>query len=328
MKTASTTAMTTSPQAAVGRTRHVLLWPVVVCGLFMPIPFACAQSNELDSGSTYRRDVSEVRLAFVATDEHDQPVRELKPQDFAVVDDEQIIRKFRSFVPAGAIKLDLTVLVDCSDSVLPKFDREMTSVVKLLEQTPATSAYNLSISIFTFRELEASVMCRGDCRTVFTPDRIVTLPRGGATPLFDAIRSAADSILRSPRQDASQVVVLFSDGQDTVSLASFREASRDLLGTGAQLYAVDIGDTRHPSAGTTVLKALADESGGRYLPFDKNASDILNTILGDVQAARIVTYEMPQSNAEFHSVRILPTRNLSLQFHSRQGYYRRRSDAY
>jgi VWFA-related protein len=320
--------MTTSPQAAAGRTYHVLLWPIVICGLCMPMPFACAQSSEIDSGSTYRSDVSEVRLAFVATDEHDQPVSDLKPQDFVVVDDEQIIRKFRSFVAAGVIQLDLTVLVDCSDSVLPKFDLEMRSVLKLLEQTTATSGYNLSISILTFRELEASVKCRDDCSTVFTPERIVTVPRGGATPLFDAIRLAADVILHSPRQDAGQVAVLFSDGQDTISLASFREASRELLSSGAQLYAVDLGDTRHPSAGTTVLKALADESGGRYIPFDKNASDILKMILGDAQAARIVTYEMPQSNAEFHSVRILPTRNLSLQFHSRHGYYRRHGDAY
>ena len=321
--------MTTPPQAAVGRNSHGLpLWSIVASILLMPPAFAHAQSTEIDFGPTYRRDVSEVRLAFVATDEHDQPVSELKPQDFVVVDDEQIIRKFRSFVVAGVIKLDLTVLVDCSDSVLPKFDREMRSVLKLLEQTPATSGYNLSISILTFRELEASVKCRDDCRTMFTPERIVTLPRGGATPLFDAVRLAADSILHRPRPDAAQVVVLFSDGQDTISLASFRETSRDLLSTGAQLYAVDVGDTRHPSPGTTVLKALADESGGRYIQFDKSASDILKMILGDTQAARIVTYEMPRSNAEFHSVRILPTRNLSLQFHSRQGYHRRYGDAY
>jgi Mg-chelatase subunit ChlD len=321
--------MTTLSQAAVGCNRHgSLLGSLVVCSLFIPLTFACAQSSEIDFGPTYRRDVSEVRLAFVATDQHDQPVSDLKPQDFVVVDDEHIVRKFRSFVDASVIKLDLTVLVDCSDSVLPKFDREMRSVMKLLEQTPATSGYNLSISIFTFRGLEARAMCRDDCRTVFTPDRIITLPRGGATPLFDAIRLATDSILHSSRPDAAQVAVLFSDGQDTISLASFREVSRDLLSTGAQLYAVDVGDTRHPSAGTTTLKALADESGGRYIQFDKDASDILKMILGDTQAARIVTYEMPPSNAEFHSVRILPTRNLSLQFHSRQGYHRRYGDAY
>jgi VWFA-related protein len=320
--------MTPLPQAAVGRNPHGLLWPFVVCSLFMPLAFAWAQSSESESGSTYRSNVSEVRLTFVATDERDQPVSELKPQDFVVVDDERIIRRFRSFDAAGVIKLDLTVLVDCSDSVLPKFDREMRSVVKLLERNSTTAAYDISVSIFAFRELEASLMCRGDCRTAFTPDRIVTLPRGGATPLFDAIRLAANSALQSPRQDASPVVVLFSDGQDTISLASFREASRDLLSSGAQLYAVDVGDIRHPTAGTTVLKALADESGGRYMQFDKNESGIMKAILGDMQAARVVTYEMPQSNAEFHSVRILPTRNLSLQFHSRQGYYRRRSDAY
>ena len=50
--------------------------------------------------------------------------------------------------------------------------------------------------------------------------------------------------------------------------------------------------------------------------------EVFNSVVSDLHSARLVTYALPESGSTFHSVRILPTRNLTLQFRCRRGYYR------
>ncbi len=73
-------------------------------------PSGSGESSHL----TYLRTVSEVRLVFFATDEHNHLVEGLQKNDFAVVDDERVIREFRSFTRSDVIKLDVVVLMDSS----------------------------------------------------------------------------------------------------------------------------------------------------------------------------------------------------------------------
>jgi hypothetical protein len=47
-----------------------------------------------------------------------------------------------------------------------------------------------------------------------------------------------------------------------------------------------------------------------------------------LHSARVVTYVLPESGPDFHSIRILPTHNLNLQFRCRTGYYHREGSAY
>ncbi len=56
---------------------------------------------------------------------------------------------------------------------------------------------------------------------------------------------------------------VISDGDDTISKASFREALKKVLASGAQIYAVDVTSPAQPSNGTATLQQLADDSGGR-----------------------------------------------------------------
>src|ERR1700693_1093825 len=128
-----------------------LLWPLVLVTtmasslLASPPP---GDSEEL-SNLTYHSSVSEVRLVFFATDEHNHTVEALKPDDFAVVDDEKVIRDFRSLTRSGEIKLDVIVLFDSSESVLPHFRQEMAEVLQLISQWPSNSEDNISVLSFS-----------------------------------------------------------------------------------------------------------------------------------------------------------------------------------
>jgi hypothetical protein len=92
------------------------------------------------------------------------------------------------------------------------------------------------------------------------------------------------------------------------------------VASGAQIYAVDTGNTG-PSHGSAILQRLASASGGRCIRINEGAVRIFTDIIDDLHSARVVTYALPPSRSDFHSVRILPTHNLNLQFRSRGGYY-------
>jgi hypothetical protein len=69
-------------------------------------------------------------------------------------------------------------------------------------------------------------------------------------------------------------------------------------------------------------RSLADDSGGRRLAIGEGAMEIYHDVISDLRFAHVVTYALPKSGSTFHSVRILPTRNLTLRFRCRCGYYR------
>ena len=277
-----------------------------------------AGSDEL-SNITYHSTASEVRLVFFATDGNNHAVESLQRHDFAVVDDGMVIRDFRSFDRFPAVRLDVVVLCDSSESVLPHFKEQMADVLQLVSQWPWNPED--SVSVLSFSGIDTHLVCAGDCRSSFTADRIATVPRGGSTPLFDALDTAA-SLLKQRRQpDVWPVIILFSDGDDTISKSSFHEASEEILASGAQVYAIDLSSLGQESNGTETLQRLANDSGGRCIRIGEDAVRIFHDVIEDLHSADVVTYALPKSSSEFHSIRILPTRNLNLQFHCRRGYY-------
>jgi VWFA-related protein len=287
--------------------------PNLLFGLSTP------SGSQESSNLTYHSTVSEVRLVFFATDEHNHSVEGLQKDDFAVVDDEMVIRDFRSFTRSDLIKLDVIVLIDSSESVLPHFEQEITDVVQLISQCPWGPEDNLSV--LSFSGMEAHFVCAGNCRSSFTADRLASLPKGGATPLFDAVEIAANFLIQRRQPDVWPVIILFSDGEDTISKASFHGALEKILASEAQIYAIDISSPGRPSNGTATLQRIADDSGGRRVRISEGAVRIFNDVIDDLHSARVVTYVLPESSSDFHSIRILPTHNLKLQFRCRRGYY-------
>ncbi|MFZ0998866.1 MAG: VWA domain-containing protein [Candidatus Sulfotelmatobacter sp.] len=271
------------------------------------------------SNVTYRSTASEVRLVFFATDGNDRPIQDLQKNDFAVVDDGMVIRDYRSFARSAAVRLDVIVLCDSSESVLPHLKEQTADVFQLVSQWPWNPGD--SVSVLSFSGIETHLVCAGDCRSSFTANRIAAVPRGGSTPLFDALDTAA-TLLRQRRQpDVWPVIILFSDGDDTISKSSFHEASEKILASGAQVYAIDVSRPGQESNGTAILRRLANDSGGRCIRISEGAVRIFQDVMEDLHSARVVTYALPRSSSEFHSIRILPTHNLNLQFRCRRGYY-------
>jgi VWFA-related protein len=312
-------------------TRSVLLALLVLAYALAAELFA-DDTNDSSGPPTYHSTVSEVRVTFFATDENNHPLETLTKSDFAVVDNERVVRNFRSFTHSDETSLDLVVLVDLSESVASRVRVAISDVLQLVAREQSIPDDNIAVLSFggasggtsggTFGGLRPAILCSSGCRAPDSTSKLLAVKSGGTTPLFDALIFAADFISHHRRAGVRPVMILFSDGDDTISLHSPREALQAVLDEGALIYSVDMG--KDQTSGTMFLRRVSEATGGRYfsLRFSQHdsAATVLNAVLEDLRASYVVTYDLPSHQAGFHSLRLLPTHNLNLTFHSRNGY--------
>jgi VWFA-related protein len=291
---------------------------------------AADDTNRFSGLPTYRSTVSEVRVTFFATDENNHPVATLTKSDFAVVDNELVVRNFRSFKHSDETALDVVALVDLSESVAPRFRVAMNDVLQLVAREQSIPNDNVAVLSFGGTSggmsggIRPAVLCASGCRASDSVSRLLAVKSGGTTPLFDALIFGADFISHHRRAGVRPVLILFSDGNDTISLHSPREALEAVLAGAALVYSVDMLTSEIQTSGSTFLRQVSDATGGRYfsLRFSQQdgAATVLNAVLEDLRASYVVAYDLPSHQAGFHALRLLPTHNLNLKFHSRNGY--------
>jgi VWFA-related protein len=293
-------------------------WSLAVLLAFFPCLFYASSTSD-DPLTTYHTGTSEVRISFFATDERNHPVENLGKDDFAIVDDDMVIRDFRSLVRASDTALDLVLVVDDSESVAPRFQEVQQDILKLISFESLSARDR--VSVVTFAGMRPTIFCVQDCGTPAVRQRLLAAKAEGATPLFDAVNYTARLVTSQPAPAARQVVILFSDGHDTISMASYRDAVQAMIASGALLYAVNVERSQDSSSqGSRTLQQLAESTGGRSFQLPDHAVDLLQAVLADLRASYIVTYQLPNRTAGFHSLRILPKHNLNLHFHCRKGY--------
>jgi Ca-activated chloride channel homolog len=295
----------------------LMLWGAMSYG-------AWAQTPDLRSDAIFRADASEVRIAFSTTDQNNQVMATVQPSDFAIVDRDMVVRDFRSFARSEYTRLNIALLVDTSASITPQLYQELTNVVQMVAR--AQNVPDENFSIVSFRDLKPTVVCEANCRASSADASLPVLKSGGLTPLYDTIVFASHMLGRDmsghdDARHARKILIVFSDGADTISLNSFSDALEGALNDDVAIYSVDVSSRPHGSQGTLVLRRFAINTGGRYFPIEAGGEKIVDAILEDFRATYTVAYKLPSHAAGFHQVRILPTHNLSLQFHCRLGYY-------
>lgn len=322
-----------------GHIRSVLLALFVLTDAVLTYAAADEKTNDSSTLPTYRSIVSQVQVTFFATDENNRPVAALTKSDFAVVDNGLVIRNFRSFTAADETSLDVVALVDLSESVAPRLRVAIREVEQLVAREQSIADDNVAVLYFGAEsggtsggtsgaasgaasgEIRPAILCASGCRASGSVSSLLTVKSGGATPLLDALIFASDFISHHRRAGARPVLILFSDGNDTISLHSAREALDAVVAGGALVYSVDIGKPANPSAGSMFLRQVSDASGGRYFSLQDGVANVMSAVLEDLRASYVVTYDLPSHQAGFHSLCLMPTHNLNLTFHSRNGYY-------
>jgi len=296
---------------------HSKSWPFAVLLSIFPCVFK-ASSNSGAPPVTYRTGSSEVRVTFFATDENDRLVDPLGKDDFAVVDSGMVIRDFRSLTRSNETALDVAVLADASESVAPRFPAVTERVLRLVHLGCQSDGDN--VSVVTFSGLRPQLLCTRDCGAT-AERKLRAIKAAGATPLFDALTYTARIIASRHAPEVRPVLILFSDGNDTISAASARDALDAVIASGAVLYTINLAPSGDLSKGASLLQQMAEATGGRSFSQQESTGSVLQTVLEDQRSSYVVTYQLPSREPGFHSLCILPKHNLNLRFHCRRGYY-------
>jgi len=276
-------------------------------------------ANDLPA-ATYRTTVSEVRITFFATDERNRPIDKIGKDDFAVVDNGIVVRDFRSLVRSDETAVDVVAVLDASESVAPRFQATVNDVLQLVSQRQLASDDNISVMAFGGLQ-QPVVICARNCRSAAAAQELLAVKAAGATPLFDALAEGAKFISKRQTPDVRPVLILFSDGDDTISNTSARDALEAIISSGALLYTIDLNKPGDASKGSEALQQMAEMTGGRYFSGREGAVRVLRAALEDLRTSYVVTYQLPSHTVGFHSLRILPKHKLNLRFHCRNGYY-------
>jgi len=220
----------------------------------------CLVSAAQESDTTFKVDVKLVNVFVTVTDKRGGPVAGLKKDNFELREDGKE-QKIAVFNKESALPLSIVLAIDTSLSTRKDLPLELASARRfahaILRPVDALSLYQFSEMV---NEL-----------TVFTSDlRVIdhALDRirlGSATALYDALFLGSQAL--EPRQ-GRKVMVVITDGGDTMSKVDYKEAVRAAETAEAILYSIIVvpieSSAGRDIGGEHALIQLSEDTGGKY----------------------------------------------------------------
>jgi VWFA-related protein len=277
-----------------------------------------------DTAETIRRTVNEVNVVFTVTDKHGRYVKDLKKNDFTVVDDNRPAQEIRSFHTETDLPLRVGLLVDASNSIRDRFKFEQESAIEFLNQTIRPRYDKAFVVGF---DVTPEVTQDFTDNTEALSRGIRALRPGGGTAMYDALYfSCRDKLLKAPQiGPMRRAVILLSDGDDNQSHVSREEAIEMAQRAEVIVYTISTNVAGSRGRGDKVLERIAEATGGRaFFPFQ--LTDIANVFLeiqDELRSQYALSYRPADFRADgrYHSIEILAQNHKGLHVRSRRGYY-------
>ncbi|WP_433971713.1 VWA domain-containing protein [Tunturiibacter lichenicola] len=285
------------------------------------------QSNE-DQVPTIKVETRLVNVALNVVDAKGSPVGGLGRDDFEILEDGKP-QKIAVFEKESSTPLSIVLAIDASESV-------MTS--ERLEKEAAKHFVNAllreqdELDLMEFSEVVREVV-------PFTNQKkriesgLSEIHTGAATALYDAIYLASQKLDgTSLANGRRRVVVLITDGGDTVKGARYTQALEQAQRAGAMVYSIIIvpiyADAGRNTGGEHALIQLANDTGGKYyyVVDPKDLEPAFAHVSDDLRTQYLLGYYAPNRGADtsFRSikVRMLDTElQGKYQLQYRKGYY-------
>src|SRR2546429_845648 len=241
-----------------------------------------------DAATTIRVPVNEVNVIFTVTDKHGRYVKDLKKNDFKVLDDTRPADEIRSFHNETDLPLQVGLLVDASNAVRDRFKFEQESAIEFLNQTIRPKYDKAFVVGF---DATPEVTQDFTDNTEFLSRGVRTLRPGGGTALYDAIYYACrDKLLKAQqRGPVRRAIILLSDGDDNQSHVSREEAIDMAQRAEVIVYTISTNIIGSRNKGDKILERIANATGGRPF-FSFQITDVANA-LAEIQG------EMPSQDA-------------------------------
>jgi Ca-activated chloride channel homolog len=280
-------------------------------------------SQDDDSISTIRRTVNEVNVVFTVTDKHGHYVKDLKRNDFKIIDDAKPAEEIRSFRAETDLPLQVGLLIDASNSVRDRFKFEQEAAVEFLNQT-VRRKYDQAFVVGFDVTPEVTQDFTDDTEALSVGVR--ALRPGGGTALYDALYFACrDKLLKSQHSGpVRKAIILLSDGDDNQSHVTREESIEMAQRADVIVYTISTNLTGSGSHGDKVLQRIADATGGRsYVPFQlTEVANAFAAIQEELRSQYAISYKPAEfrPDGRYRTIQII-AQEKGLHVRSRHGYY-------
>jgi Ca-activated chloride channel family protein len=233
-------------------------------------------------------------------------VDDLGKNDFTVLEDNRP-QDIAALYREDQMPLRLIFLFDTSLSIKHRFDFEQRAAARFFQQVMRPGDQAAIMSVSTDSRLETQFTSNVNKLV----DTLSRLQPGGATSLYNAMIDSAKYLRPA---EGRHVMVVLSDGADTISSATLAQALTEVQKSDAMIFAVHSTGIA-PSAnvqdlgGEYVLKFMCEDTGGRaffppiYEDQAKEARDldeIYRRLAAEVRAQYVLTYYSNSPSRDGH----------------------------
>jgi Ca-activated chloride channel family protein len=291
---------------------------VFALGLVASLPIKLAAQD-----APLRIDVKLVNVFVNVTDSNGAIVGELTGDDFAIFEDGRP-QKIAVFDRQSELPLNLTLAIDTSASTYKDRLLEQEAAKKFVHalMRPQDKMSVLEFSTFV------SELTMGFTNKVSQIDRALDHMRGeGGTALYDAIYLGAQ---RLGKREGRKVLVLVSDGGDTVKSTNYSDALEQALRNEVMIYSIiDVpieASAGRDLGGEHALITLAEQTGGKsFYVSDGGLDKAFARVSDDLRTQYLLGYypHNQEPGRNFHRLRVTIPRAASDAFNIRHrtGYY-------
>jgi Ca-activated chloride channel homolog len=242
-------------------------------------------------------DVDVVQFTAVVTDSDGRFVKGLKPDDFKIYDNNRP-QKITSFESEN-ISLEMVVALDVSSSMraaLPSVKESAKRFLGDLRSGDQVTLLGFNDNVFTLAQRSRDQAARA---------KAIDLMRAwGGTALYDVVLNGLNLLSRHPGRRS---MLLFSDGDDQSSHATFEAAVGRAESSDATIYVIGQGRAIRAFELQSVLKKFATTSGGRAF-FTEDVSRLdrfFQEILEDLSNQYLISFSFPDTerDGQWHAIR-------------------------
>jgi Ca-activated chloride channel family protein len=287
------------------------------------VGFSRAQDAPAPQVPTINVNVRLVDVFANVTTPQGAPVADLTKEDFAVFEDGRA-QKIAVFEKNTSAPLAVVLSVDTSGSVRKDMAAEQDAARRFVR---ATLRPQDSFDIMEFSDgVRELVSFTNDRRRL--ENAMGSFGRGAGTAFYSAIYLGAQSLAG---QHGRKVLVVVSDGSNTVGGSSYDEALKEAIRDQVMIYSIiDVPiavSAGRDLAGEHAMITLSQETGGQYFYANEGPLDqIFSRISDDLRTEYLLGYYPKQSNPDrsaFRSIKVELTKvgNAHYIVHNRPGYY-------
>ena len=280
--------------------------------------------------TTLKVDVKLVNVFVTVTDEHGAPVGSLKKENFLLQED-GTDQRIAVFDKESALPLSIVLAIDTSLSTRGDLPLEQASARRFANAILRPVDV---LAVYSFSEIvHESVPFTSDLKKI--DQGIDHLRLGAATALYDALYLGARALDHRPQ--GRKVMVVITDGGDTVSKVDYKEAVRAAQEAEALVYSIIVvpieASAGRETGGEHALIQLSEDTGGKYYYANTvpQLDEAFHQISDELRTQYLLAYYPSQrySDSDFRRIQVSLTgvpNGPRYMLHHRAGYYTVKSD--